>query len=84
MKIKPLRDNVLLEADKPAKQSASGILIQEDWKSVPPTGRVLAIGPDCEGISVGDTVLFNRYGSITVEDDIRLCQMSHILGVLNG
>lgn len=84
MKITPLRDMILLEADKPKNQTESGILIAEDWKSLPPTGDVISVGPDVTGINPGDKVLFNRYGSIIIEGEQRLCQQSHILGVING
>jgi co-chaperonin GroES (HSP10) len=74
---------ILLEAEKPKSQTESGILITEDWKSLPPTGKILSVGPDVNGLKADDMVLFNRYGSIIVEGDKRLCQQSHILGVIN-
>jgi co-chaperonin GroES (HSP10) len=84
MKIQPLRDNVFLEADKPKNQTESGLLISEDWKSLPHAGTVISVGPDVVGIKAGDRVSFHRYGSIIIEKDLRICQQTHIYGVING
>jgi co-chaperonin GroES (HSP10) len=43
--MKPTKDIILVEADKAAEKTASGFYIKEDWKSLPPTGTVLAVGP---------------------------------------
>lgn len=84
MKITPLRDMILIEAEKPKNQTESGILISEDWKSLPPEGTVISVGPDVVGIKAGDRVMFNRYGSVILDKQLRICQQSHIYGVING
>ena len=76
--IAPLWDIVLIQADKPREKTASGLLLVEEWKTLPPTGTVLAIGPDVKTVKVGDRVMFGRYGSIILENDLRLCQERHI------
>lgn len=78
MTITPLRDVVLIKTDKPKAQTATGLYIQEDWKTLPPTGTVIATGPDVQNVKPGDRVLFGRYGTVILEDDLRLCQESHI------
>lgn len=78
-----LRDLVLIRADKPKDKTDSGILIVEEWHSLPPTGTVLAVGPKVEEVVVGDRVMFERYGSIIVNNDERLCQEKHIMGVFD-
>lgn len=86
----------MVDADKPKTQTASGIYITEQWKSLPPFGTVLAIGPDVKNRDlVGEKVLFERYGAIKIElpnedgthvvennSTLRLCKESHILGVV--
>lgn len=82
MKIVPTRDLILIEADKPKEQTKSGIFIVEDWKTLPPMGVVQAVGPDADQTLLGKRVIFERYGAVTVEDDMKLCLESHIQAVV--
>jgi chaperonin GroES len=82
MKIKPTRDLVLIEAVDHKKQTDSGILLQEDWKTLPMEGKILAVGPEVETLKEGDTVVFNRYASIVLEGSQRLCKERQVAGVL--
>lgn len=70
--MQPLRDVLLIKADQVKKQTDNGILISEQWKSLPLTGEVLAVGPEVTAVQVGDRVGFNRYASIVLEGDDRL------------
>lgn len=79
MKIKPARDIVLIKADKPKGESESGILISEEWKTLPLTGKILAVGPDVTSVKVGDRVGFNRYASIILENDNRLINQRQLI-----
>lgn len=82
--MQPLTDRVLIEVEGPREKSASGILIQEDWKTLPPIGVVKAVGPDAKLVKIGDKVVFERYASVIMEDkNMRLCQERHILATLN-
>lgn len=78
-----MKDIVLIRADKQPEQTKSGFYIQEEWKTLPPTGEILAIGPDVTDLSVGDRVVFERYGSIILPDNERLCKQTHILAKLH-
>jgi len=71
MKIKPLRDNVLLEPIKEEKKKGGIILPETVEKERPEKGRVLAVGPgkfDKNGkripfdVRKGNVVLFTKYG----------------------
>lgn len=75
---------MLIKADKPKDKTESGLLIQEDWKSLPPKGTVLAVGPLVTVVKPGDRVLFERYASIILEDEERLCKQSHLLAILRN
>ncbi|MEK7659054.1 MAG: co-chaperone GroES [Patescibacteria group bacterium] len=79
MKIKPLRDNILLEPVKEEKKKGGIILPETVEKERPEKGRVLEVGPgkfDKNGkrirmdVKKGDVVLFTKYGpnEIKVED----------------
>lgn len=80
----PTRDLVLIRADSAPEQTKSGLYIKEEWKSLPPTGEVLAVGPDVKDVTVGDRVVFDRYASVILEKDQRLCLESHILARLDN
>lgn len=79
MKIKPLRDHVLIEPLKEERKKGGIILPETVEKERPEKGRVLAVGPgkiDKDGKRIpldvrrGDIVLFTKYGpnEIKVED----------------
>lgn len=72
MKISPVRDILLIKADKARTETKSGLLLNEQWKTLPLTGEVLAVGPDVTYAKVGDRVGFNRYASEVLPDDERL------------
>lgn len=82
MNIAPLRDLVLVKADKPRSESESGLLISEDWKTLPLLGNVISVGPEVNFVKPGDRVVFERYASVVLENDERLCKQAHIFGVV--
>lgn len=80
--MQPVRDLVLIQADSAKTQTESGILVQEEWKTLPLTGEILEVGPQVTQVKKGDKVTFNRYSSIILEKDQRLCKESQISGIL--
>lgn len=84
MTLIPQRDLVLIKADKAIEKSKTGLLVKEDWKSLPLQGKVLETGPKVTNVKSGDRVLFGRYASVILGDDERLCKASHIFGVIHG
>lgn len=76
--MKPTRDIVLIKADPVKEKTESGILLKENWKSLPLTGEVIAVGPEVETIKPGDRVGFTRYASVILENDERLCKERQI------
>lgn len=81
--MKPLRDIVLIKADPAELKTNSGLLLHENWKSLPLAGEVVEVGPAVVGIEPGSRVLFNRYASVILEEDLRLCKESQIIGVID-
>ena len=77
--IKPLEDRVLVQPLDAEQTTASGLVIPDTAKEKPQEGKVLAVGPgrfDDEGdkripldISVGDVVVFSKYGGTEVKYD---------------
>ena len=80
--MQPVKDLVLIQADSAKTQTESGILLQEEWKTLPLIGEILEVGPQVTQVKKGDRVTFNRYSSIILEKDQRLCKESQISGIL--
>ena len=73
---------VLVRVDEAIQQDESGIYVQEEWQSLPPTGEVLAVAEDVTFCKVGDRVFFERYSSVhTPEENVRVCREDSILGI---
>jgi chaperonin GroES len=75
--IKPLEDRVLVKTLDAEQTTASGLVIPDTAKEKPQEGEVLAVGPgrwDEDGenrvpldVSVGDKVLYSKYGGTEVK-----------------
>lgn len=79
MKIKPLSNNIIIEAVKEEEKTKGGILLpQSAEKDRPQQGKVVAVGPgktNSQGkvipmsIKKGDTILFSKYGPHEIKVD---------------
>jgi co-chaperonin GroES (HSP10) len=58
---KPLRDYLIIKADKDKKVSDTGFHLVSEWEKLPHTGTVEAVGPKVTQVQKGDYVRFNRY-----------------------
>ena len=74
--IKPLEDRIVVQANEAETTTASGIVIPDTAKEKPQEGTVLAVGPgriDDKGnrvpldVTVGDVVLYSKYGGTEVK-----------------
>ena len=80
MKLKPLGDRLIVQANEEDEVTASGIVLPDTAKEKPQKGKVLAVG-DGEvkedgsrrplDVKKGDEVLYSKYGGteITVDGD---------------
>jgi co-chaperonin GroES (HSP10) len=77
---------ILVKVDAPQEQDESGIYIQEEWKTLPPTGVVEAVADDVTFCKPGDNVFFDRYTAIDTPfgEDIRLCRADAIFAVFDA
>lgn len=80
--MKPLRDCILIKADAAEKKTASGLYINENWKTLPPFGKILAIGPDVTRVKVGERVMYNRYAATILEGDERIITEKDIMAIM--
>lgn len=95
MNLKPLFDRVVLKNLNKSNKTKSGIIIPETVGDEPLYGEVVAVGPGdvTENgttemvVSVGDKVLYNKYGATAFkcdEQEYIILRQSDILGVLQG
>lgn len=84
--IQPFGDRVLIKAVEPRQQTASGIYLPDTSREGPGEGEIVAIGdgsPLQEKLSVGDQILYQKFGGTEITLDGRtyiLLGESDILG----
>ncbi|MGD8352202.1 MAG: co-chaperone GroES [Nitrospirota bacterium] len=69
MKLKPLKDRVVVSYSEEVEKTAGGIYVPETAKEKPQQGKVEAVGPEVKELKVGDTVLFPKYQGDKVKVD---------------
>ena len=96
MKMRPLRDRILVERIEEQEQRIGGIIVPDTAKEKPQQGRVVATGKgrvndkgDVFPLDVkeGDTVLFGKYAGSEIKLDGKeylILREEEVLGVLEG
>ena len=79
MKLQPLEDRIVVRPGESEETTASGLVIPDTAKEKPQQGEVLAAGPGRRseqsgeviplGVSVGDTVVYSKYGGTEIAVD---------------
>lgn len=78
MKVKPLRDKVLIKVEEEEEKTAGGIYLPDTAKEKPQRGVVVAVGDGKvtdEGkvipisVKVGDRVIFSKYAGTEIKLD---------------
>jgi chaperonin GroES len=95
MNLAPLEDRIVVKPGESEETTASGLVIPDTAKEKPQQGEVLAVGPgrrsDQTGeiipvdVSVGDTVVYSKYGGteITVEgQDLLILNARDVLAIV--
>jgi chaperonin GroES len=94
MNLQPLEDRIVVKAAEAEETTASGLVIPDTAKEKPQQGEVLAVGPGRIGddnervpmdISVGDKVVYSKYGGteITIDgDDLLILQARDVLAIV--
>lgn len=67
--IKPLADRVVAVREKAASKTASGIYLPDGAKEKPVMATVEAVGPQVQGIKVGDRILYKEYSTTEIRID---------------
>ncbi|MEH6550454.1 MAG: co-chaperone GroES [Pseudomonadales bacterium] len=96
MKIRPLRDRVVVRRKEEEALSAGGIVLPGSAQEKPNQGEVVAVGTGAildngdvrpVGLSVGDTVIFGQYSGNTVKidgEELIIMNESEIFGVVEA
>jgi chaperonin GroES len=91
MKLNPLDDRVVVQPSAAEETTAGGIVLPDAAQEKPQRGTVVAVGPGklldsgerCPlSVSVGDLVLFGKYGGTEIEvdgNDVKILRESDIL-----
>ncbi len=86
MNFKPLGKRVLIEREEETKTTATGIIIPDNAsKEKPSTGKIVAVSKECEGIEVGDKVVFAKYSGSEVSLDEKkylVLNLEDVLGII--
>ena len=79
MKLQPLEDRIVVRTAEAEETTVSGLVIPDTAKEKPQQGEVLAVGPGRRaentgeivplGLSVGDTVVYSKYGGTEITID---------------
>jgi len=93
--IKPLEDKIVVQASEAETTTASGIVIPDTAKEKPQEGKVLAVGPGRVtdtgtripvDVSVGDVVIYSKYGGTEVKyngEEYLILSARDVLAVIN-
>jgi len=87
MKLRPMRNRVIIQYIELDKVTKGGIILPTDNKEIPTLGKVVASGIDDSGevLNEGETVMFSKYAGtqITIQnEDFVIMKYSDILGVI--
>lgn len=85
MNFQPLGKRILVERLEDVKTTATGIIIPDNAKEKPLSGKVLAVSSEVENVKTGDDVVFGKYAGteITLEGKTYLVlNLDDVLGVV--
>jgi len=96
MKVRPLRDRILVKRIEETEQKVGGIIIPDTAKEKPQQGKVVAAGNGRitdEGktlpldVKAGDTILFGKYSGTEIKiegEEYLILREDEVLGVIEG
>jgi chaperonin GroES len=95
MNLQPLEDRIVVRPGQSEETTASGLVIPDTAKEKPQQGEVLAVGPgkrsDTTGelipvdVSVGDTVVYSKYGGTELSsggEDLLILSARDVLAIV--
>ncbi len=89
IKIKPLADRVVIEAQAAETVTAGGIIIPDTAQEKPQKGKVMAVGTGTKDeemkLKVGDMVLYGKYAGTEItldKDKYLIMRQSDVLAII--
>ena len=95
MNIQPLEDRIVVRPSESEETTASGLVIPDTAKEKPQQGEVLAVGPGRPSeqtgelvpmdVSVGDTVVYSKYGGTEISsagEDLLILNARDVLATI--
>lgn len=86
MKIKPLKDRVVVKySEEEMEKTAGGIYVPDVAKEKPQRGTVEAVGSEVKEVKAGNTVLFDKYSGSKVkinDTEYLIIKEEDILGII--
>ncbi len=95
MAFKPLHDRVLVRRTEGDEKTAGGLIIPDSAKEKPAEGEIVACGEGARkdngeliamAVSVGDKVLFGKWGGteVTIDgEELLIMKESDVMGILS-
>ena len=94
--IRPLEDRILVRPEEGQETTVSGIVIPDTAKEKPQEGTILAIGPGKRSdsgelipmdVSVGDRVMYSKYGGTEIKvdgDELLILSSRDVLAIVGS
>jgi len=85
MNIKPLKDLVLVNLAPPKDKEGSIFLPSEREELSRTEGVVLAVGPQCKEVTIGDKIIIPAYGGLVIDQSNpskRIFKETDIIGII--
>ena len=95
MNLQPLEDRIVVRPGEGEEMTASGLVIPDTAKEKPQQGDVLAVGPGKRSettgelipvdVSVGDTVVYSKYGGTEITaagEDVLILSARDVLAII--
>lgn len=86
MKIRPLKDRVVVKySEEDVEKTAGGIIVPDVAKEKPQKGVVEAVGSEVKEVKAGNTVLFDKYSGSKIKiNDVEhlIIKEEDILGII--
>ncbi|MEO5627531.1 MAG: co-chaperone GroES family protein [Candidatus Saccharimonadales bacterium] len=84
--INPMPDYIVVQAEKAASKTKSGLYIPESAQEKPKTAKVIAVGKNVDEVKVGQLVIYkNEYETTTVKvgsDDYVVVSKNNIIATV--
>ncbi len=86
MKIRPLKDRVVLKySEEEVEKTSGGIYVPDVAKEKPQKGTVEAVGSEVKEVKAGNTVLFDKYSGSKVkinDTEYLIVKEEDLLGII--